>query len=88
MANRILALVTERSKVYGEAWLKTGFVLRVLEFGKSAMATSDYVYAWMICINKLVRLMTTPNHLDSWEDLAGYATLVSEDIRSQQESKS
>jgi len=32
-------------------------------------------YLWDI-MNKIVRLSTTPTHVDSWQDIAGYSTLV------------
>ena len=32
-------------------------------------------------INKLSRLAATPTHLDSWVDIAGYATLISKEVK-------
>ena len=32
-------------------------------------------------IRKLIRLAVTPDHLDSWEDIAGYANLISKGIK-------
>jgi len=31
-------------------------------------------------VNKLTRLAVTPEHIDSWHDLAGYATLIERDL--------
>jgi|TARA_R100000656_G_scaffold124929_1_gene104436 hypothetical protein len=32
-------------------------------------------------IMKLVRLSITPTHIDSWHDIAGYATLVEKELK-------
>ncbi|RLA58556.1 MAG: hypothetical protein DRQ78_11810 [Epsilonproteobacteria bacterium] len=34
-------------------------------------------------IAKLARLAATPDHLDSWHDLAGYATLIEEVVQNE-----
>jgi len=38
--------------------------------------TNEQRHLFQDVIAKLARLAATPNHQDSWHDLAGYATLV------------
>lgn len=40
----------------------------------------EVVYIYDI-VNKLSRLVTTPYHLDTWHDIAGYATLVEKELK-------
>jgi len=35
-------------------------------------------------VNKLSRIAVTPDHIDSWHDIAGYATLVEKELRNAQ----
>ncbi len=39
------------------------------------LSTEDYLMVYDI-VNKLTRIAVSPDHLDSWHDIAGYATLV------------
>ena len=39
------------------------------------MAPEVY-YNWVIILNKLTRLLADPLNIDSWKDIAGYASLV------------
>lgn len=42
----------------------------------------EQIYIFDI-INKLSRLAVTPNHIDSWHDIQGYAKLVEEALNEQ-----
>ena len=44
------------------------------------------VYIYDI-VNKLSRLATTPDHIDTWHDIAGYAMLVEEALKKQETKK-
>jgi len=48
--------------------------------GEKEMDDNSIHYLWDIC-NKLCRLACTPNHIDSWHDIAGYATRVEETLK-------
>ena len=37
------------------------------------------VYIWNI-VNKLSRIASTPDHVDSWKDIIGYATITIQEI--------
>ena len=49
------------------------------ENGGLPMNPISYGYIWDI-VNKLIRLSTTPTHIDSWQDISGYATLVAKQL--------
>jgi hypothetical protein len=36
----------------------------------------ELLVAWMMILNKLMRLLFTPYSEDNWKDIAGYAQLV------------
>ena len=67
---------TLRSDIYNS------ILLRYAEVNDRQM---DPVNAVMIfdIVNKLVRLSTTPDHKDTWHDIAGYATLAEEALNEQ-----
>lgn len=72
-------LLADRGNEYGEAWYLTA---RILMWFRSRghmrmMDTSPLQFAWVIILCKLIRLLRTPDHADSWNDIAGYATLAS-----------
>nr|DAM42311.1 MAG TPA: hypothetical protein [Caudoviricetes sp.] len=73
----------ERGKVYGDYKGGSEFRANVMKLikdrhlavnGKNLDAV-QMVYIYDI-VNKLSRLATTPDHIDTWHDIAGYATLV------------
>lgn len=73
----------ERGAVYGDYKGGSEFRASVMKLikdrhlavtGKSLDAV-QMVYIYDI-VNKLSRLATTPDHIDTWHDIAGYATLV------------
>jgi len=82
MAESIGALVASRNTQYGAAWLTTGKLIGFLskEFYEFLERAPNFSYAWVIILNKLVRLLHDPENLDSWQDIAGYATLVAEEL--------
>lgn len=48
--------------------------------------TFDQLYALEMICAKVARVINgNPNYLDNWDDIAGYATLVANRLRSQQE---
>lgn len=81
MANQtVQQLLQERNAQYGAAWKTTGeMVYPVLEKYLSFSSVFPAgIYPWMIILNKLDRLLADPRNIDSWKDIAGYATLVVE----------
>lgn len=82
-------LLKERGAEYGEAWLITGTVVKQLqEMGVlDRVIRSELFYNWITILCKLVRLLRSPRHLDSWRDIAGYAQLVVNHIETQEKGK-
>lgn len=71
-------LVAGRNTQYAEAWRKTGVVAQPVyaEVGALHSMFPELWYNWIIILNKLLRILGDPRNLDSWRDIAGYATLV------------
>lgn len=71
-------LLKERDTQYAEAWRKTGLMARGvgMELAGLLLNFPEGWYNWIIILNKLLRILGDPKHIDSWRDIAGYATLV------------
>lgn len=75
----------ERGKVYGDykggsefrANVMKLIIDRYAEVNHGGMLAIHMVYLYDI-VNKLSRLASTPDHIDTWHDIAGYATLAEE----------
>lgn len=73
----------ERGKVYGDykggsefrANVMKLIIDRYAEVNNGGMPAIHMVYLYDI-VNKLSRLASTPDHIDTWHDIAGYATLA------------
>ena len=78
----------ERGKVYGDYKGGSEFRANVMELiadryakvNHGGMPAIHMVYVYDI-VNKLSRLAATPYHIDTWHDIAGYATLVEKALR-------
>ncbi len=84
----------ERGEVYGD--YRGGSELRAGIMGAIDIRHRDVrarqidpvlrVYIFDI-VNKLARLATSPEHLDTWLDIAGYATLAKDALQEEQNAK-
>lgn len=76
------ALLKERASTYGPTWMLTSKVLKLLYHEPGTMILSDLMddgvvfHNWFMILGKLMRLLKSPRHIDSWRDIAGYAQLV------------
>ena len=80
-------LLEDRGNVYADAWKKHGdvFIIFHKELMEFMMECPEYLFAWTMIINKAIRLLASPRHLDSWKDIAGYAQLVVNDLEKRNE---
>lgn len=71
-------LLREREAQYGGAWAETGRVAVRYSPQLTRLLTSfpEAWYPWIMILCKLIRILTSPRHLDSWRDIEGYARLV------------
>ncbi len=70
-------ILEERGIEYGEAWLLTGLYMEGhIEELETLMGQSPFAFNWIMILNKLHRILASPYHVDSWKDIAGFATLV------------
>ena len=74
-------VVEEREATYGQAWKITGEILAFLIKKKMPLFDTHFVFNWAMILNKLCRALITPNNPDHWLDIAGYATLVYEEVK-------
>lgn len=80
-----LATVANRGGDYGDVYTNHEriAVLWTVIFGREVKA---HQVAMAMAAVKLARLVETPDHQDSWIDLAGYAAIGSECIDGEQEA--
>ncbi len=77
-------VIEERDEAYGRAWVKTGQILSFLLRNPSAqpaLFSTHWVFSWIMILNKLSRILSSPDNPDHWLDIAGYATLVYEEVK-------
>lgn len=73
------ATVKERGKNYGDSWLTPTLALEAICQGDltkyDALVKSGHFANWFIILGKLCRAVNSPELLDHWVDIAGYAEL-------------
>ena len=69
----------ERAADYGDAWENHSRIARIWSGILGQEIKPEQVYMCMIGV-KLARLTNTPEHLDSWMDICGYAALGGEGL--------
>ena len=88
-------VLKERASVYGDftdgSTLEAALI-ELLEFNhmrqhKKALTELERIFFSKI-IMKLSRLSVTPDHIDSWTDIAGYARLIEQHYAGVQNAKS
>jgi hypothetical protein len=91
----IAELLDERGKIYGD--FRSGVLTEAVVLGalrdnykdehQTTISMKHTVWLSKI-VTKLVRLSVSPEHLDSWEDIIGYATLIIKTIEDQNATSS
>ena len=76
----ISKLLAERNGQYKDAWKLTGLAAQPLadQIFRLLITYPELWYNWIIILNKLIRILGSPEHLDSWKDIIGYATLAAD----------
>lgn len=78
-------ILEERGSQYGNYVDKAAFIQEVKDLARIksrwAALTAEQRESVDMIIHKLARILYgNPNHKDSWDDIAGYATLISKII--------
>lgn len=87
-------ILAERGQNYGDFGTGSRLEAAMIELiannhmkqNNKAMSTEQIIWFSKI-IMKLSRLSVTPNHLDSWIDIAGYARLVEIELNNKKEAE-
>ena len=86
--NRVGDILEERAKVHGD-FAKQAEVSQVLKIRVESFSgplTDVQKEALDMILHKIARIVVgCPNHRDHWDDIAGYATLVSNEIGAKDE---
>lgn len=64
--------VTQRGSAYGDVYTNHERIATIWTVVLGSVVRADQVAQMMVAL-KLARLMETPDHWDSWVDIAGYA---------------
>ena len=70
----------ERELTYGDSWRVSGEIVDQIWPHTATLSLSGYFHPWYMILTKLVRLLHSPEHLDSWRDIVGFANLVIADL--------
>ena len=77
----IQRLLKERGRQYGDTWKLAGEVVHYISLDNfKALLDTPYTHNWVQILGKLIRALFSPANPDHWRDIAGYATLVADDI--------
>lgn len=76
------SIIDERQETHGNAWMLMGHVLQPLvpEIVKLIQTNPKFVFAWLMILNKLVRILAKPDYMDHWVDIQGYTELIIRDL--------
>lgn len=79
-------ILADRGKTYGEFDHNARLSQELKDIGKShckVILPAIHAEALDMIFLKISRILTgDPNHVDSWDDIAGYAKLVADHVRS------
>ncbi len=77
--------ITQQRANYGVAWKITGMIIASIRdfYDQFLYAHPEWGFAWLMCLNKLVRMLFDPDNKDHLVDIIGYATLMLEDMNSE-----
>lgn len=82
MTPHFTVMKDERDAQYAESWEIQGLVLGVMPRQATAkIIEAGYFHPWYMILTKLMRLLVSPTHADSWLDIIGYAQLVLDDFQ-------
>lgn len=98
--NNVNAILSERRNQHGPFWLHAHFAqgfkaLLAADAGNYSRLNASQRESLEMILHKIARILAgNPDHIDHWDDIAGYATLVADALREteskqsdQQESK-
>jgi hypothetical protein len=85
----ISGTLSNRTKIYGEYGLGIKLRADIIELilksyteqNEGVQMSKFYEGAIFDIVNKLCRLAVTPNHIDSWRDIAGYSLLMEKHLK-------
>ena len=75
-------LLEERGELYGDSWKLGGRLVAVFAnwVANRWPGNSQYWHPVVMILVKVARLSASPEHIDTWRDIAGYAMMVVEHL--------
>jgi hypothetical protein len=82
-------LLETRTEEYGDTWLIAGRIIAFLNVYDllGNIVSTPYSHNWFMILSKMIRLLYSPNKLDTWQDIEGYAKLVADRVRRERLNK-
>jgi len=81
--NVIDELIQSRDAEYGSAWKLAGDILGTFHksiYRSTLFTETTYGHNWVLILSKLIRALSSPYNRDHWQDIQGYAKLVTDDL--------
>lgn len=91
-----MRLIEERDSIYGDAWQMAGTIIALAAKQVDSvrdstpfkeLTRSGYAYNWIQMVGKICRLLWSPNDVEHWRDIEGYAQLVIREMEGGGEDK-
>ena len=87
-------ILKDRTEIYGDYEGGCNFIIEVMtKILKRYKATHQkesmyplYQHYIRDIVNKLSRIAVTPNHVDSWRDISGYASLIADVLEKEEQN--
>lgn len=76
----------ERQLSYGDSWRWMSAIMQEAYPNIKHITMVGYFHPWYMILTKLMRLLKSPGHMDSWRDIIGYAQLVLDDLKEAERS--
>jgi len=89
---RVEEIISDRARTHGDwptqAQLLADLIGLVARSGAGERMSATQVVAMNMAMLKVARICCgDPNHADHWRDIAGYATLVADELDAQQQGR-
>jgi hypothetical protein len=72
-------ILVARGEKYGDSWLTPTLAIQAITQGDftklDILVASGHFADWFMILGKLCRAVYSPDHIDHWVDIAGYAQL-------------
>ena len=94
MNEKLKKILEQRTKTYGDYEGGCRFIVAIMHVISSRYSVTHkgkfmnplHLHFIKDIVNKLSRLAVSPTHVDSWRDIAGYASLIADTLEREEQN--